>query len=261
MKTLAEIRIFLKTHYLRARSHDSAQEILYGRKATPENRYKTIFLDLGGYPEITKDEIKDTISVLKFEDVLQCVDIPKITAEVITPGVADSKAPKKQPNKNVEGRRDLVEVFRWLSGVETILKLTVDDLVHPAHSDRAIEEALKNKVVEIWDWKKLDICSELIRVAAPNVREVNLYWSGNNAVLRGWSEKEGLPQLKNLEKIELHIRQGLEPKPRLNLNISKFTERLKWHFMKRRARDLATEMIRDISSEVERILGREKDTQ
>jgi hypothetical protein len=34
---------------------------------------------------------------------------------------------------------------------------------------------------------------------------VCLYWSGNNAVLRGWSEPGGLNQLKRLEKVHLHV--------------------------------------------------------
>ena len=202
-----EIRRFLKAHYLRSRSHDVALEILYGRVPASENQYKAIFFDLSDFPNISKAGVQKTISFMEFGTVLQFVDIPKIKEET-APNTANLTKVRRRPNKpDGLGRSDLIDVLGSLGGVDTILKLTVDDLEQPAHSDVAIETALKGKAVEIWDWKKVDICSEVIRRAAPDVREVNLYWSGQNAVLRGWGEKEGLPQLKNLEKIELHIRQ------------------------------------------------------
>jgi hypothetical protein len=38
-----------------------------------------------------------------------------------------------------------------------------------------------------------------------SLAEVTLKWSGNNVVLRGWSEAEGLPQLPALKAITLNI--------------------------------------------------------
>lgn len=35
----------------------------------------------------------------------------------------------------------------------------------------------------------------MISFAAPAVNEVNLYWSGNQTVLRGWASEEGIPRL------------------------------------------------------------------
>jgi hypothetical protein len=61
--------------------------------------------------------------------------------------------------------------------------------------------------VEDWDWRKIDLCSEVIHTVAPMVRTVHLYWGGNNAILRGWSEPEGLAKLEKLEKVHLHERQ------------------------------------------------------
>lgn len=106
-------------------------------------------------------------------------------------------------------------------GTSTILKVIVDDRKQPAHDDAAIEKALKGLSIEVWDWMKVDICPELIFQTAPNITEVHLYWSGTNAVLRAWSEEEGLPMLKKLNKVELHVLQvwnsfnfdGLELKP------------------------------------------------
>lgn len=96
-----------------------------------------------------------------------------------------------------------------------MIRVIVDDTLEPAHSDEAIEKALWNLKVDIWDWKKVDICTETIITASPDVKEVYLYWSGNNAVLRGWSELGGLPLLKKLKRVHLHVDQvrSLELKP------------------------------------------------
>lgn len=92
-------------------------------------------------------------------------------------------------------------------GVKTILKIFIDDSSMPAHSDEAIEDALKSMDVEVWDWNKTDLCTEVIYKVAPKAREVHLYWSGNNAVLRGWSEEGGLKKLRSLKTVHLHIQQ------------------------------------------------------
>lgn len=108
-----------------------------------------------------------------------------------------------------DGRRDLCYIFDRLrkKGVKTVLKVIIDDKIMPAHSDEAIEDALNLMGVEVWDWKKTDLCSEVIHKVAPKVREVHLYWSGNNAVLRGWSEEGGLKRLPDLRTVYLHVQQ------------------------------------------------------
>lgn len=100
---------------------------------------------------------------------------------------------------------DLTVLFSWLrrKKVERILKVIVDDLEDPPHSDKAIEECLTNFHVEILDWRKVDLCPETIFIACPNVRQLYLRWSGNRAILRAWGEPDGLARLANLE--EVHI--------------------------------------------------------
>lgn len=54
----------------------------------------------------------------------------------------------------------------------------------------------------------------MIIFAAPTVNEVNLYWSGNRSVLRGWASAEGIPRLyqescgegnqHSLKKVTIH---------------------------------------------------------
>jgi len=97
------------------------------------------------------------------------------------------------------GLTDANIVFQWLwdNGVRRIFKVIVIDDGEIPHSDQAIEDALKPFKIEIWDWKKIDICSEtIVRAAEDCARIVYLYSSGNNAVLRGWSSESGLVKLK-----------------------------------------------------------------
>jgi len=73
----------------------------------------------------------------------------------------------------------------------------VDDDEDTPHSDEVIE-SLKRFGIEDWDWKKVDLCSEVLLKAAPNAEKITLYCSGNNAILRSWSAEDGL---KKLEKV------------------------------------------------------------
>lgn len=112
------------------------------------------------------------------------------------------------------GRTDLIILFTWLKetkSVKTILKVIVEDLAEPSHSDEAIETCLSGMGVEVWDWRKTDLCSEVIYRVSPDTRELHLYWTGRNAVLRGWSEAEGLKKLRKLEQVYLHVLQVCVP--------------------------------------------------
>jgi hypothetical protein len=100
--------------------------------------------------------------------------------------------------------------FNWLrtsKGVKRIIKVEVQDLQGNGHSDEAIEKCLAGFHIESLDWQKIDLDPETIYNAAPNLRELTLHWSGNNAVLRGWSEHDGLKRLQDLTDIHLRIQQ------------------------------------------------------
>ncbi|RAH64892.1 subtilisin-like protein [Aspergillus aculeatinus CBS 121060] len=202
-----DIQRLLKVHYLRTRSHDEAMEILY--PPAGKDSAKTLFLDLMEKSNLTHKGIRRITSCLKFEDTLQFVALPQITKTEDAQASVTSKTSlkKRQTIQSHGGRTDMIEVFKLLVGVKKILEIIVDDLKEPAQSDDCIESILSNRGVEVWNWKKIDICSEVIRCAAPDVTKLHLYWSGKNAVLRGWSEKKGIPQLNNLKQITLHILQ------------------------------------------------------
>lgn len=121
-----------------------------------------------------------------------------------------SKLLKRTPKSDGNGRSDMVFLFDFLrsKGVKRVIRVIVDDTLAPAHSDEAIEKALGGLKIEIWDWRRFDLSTDTIFTAAPDAREVSLYWSGNNAVLRGWTEEGGLSSLTKLMKVYLHIEQA-----------------------------------------------------
>ncbi|RDW68220.1 hypothetical protein BP5796_08877 [Coleophoma crateriformis] len=226
------IQRFLKQHYLRTRSHDAALDIIYGKNANPDIQ---INFDLFGYSIMTQQTLTKKLHHVKFDDTLQYVAIPNIRIEGIAnyANTAKPLALSATAAAAGNGRTDLELVFNWLrkdKGVKTILKVIVNDLKSPAHGDDAIERSLRGFNIETWDWKKSDLCSEVIEVAAPQVRVVHLYWSGNNAVLRGWSDEGGLRRLSLLRKVYIHTQEGLlDSYDRAVANFGAFKKRMGTH--------------------------------
>lgn len=138
---------------------------------------------------------------LEFDKVLQYVAFPRIQIDLGS----------NQPDVRFQGSRHLLYFFQWLQkmGVERIVKVEVDDMPSqtPVHSDEVIEEALKPFGVEILDWRRLDLCPLMISRIGGNLRQITLQWSGSNAVLRSWSETEGLALTPSLLKIEIQHTQ------------------------------------------------------
>ncbi|THV53899.1 hypothetical protein BGAL_0039g00110 [Botrytis galanthina] len=232
--SVENVKTFLKLHYLRTRSHDDAYSIIYGRPPRVVNDVQ-IFFDLGVYEktEITSDQLESFFENQKFDDILQRVSVPASFTLVEVKTAANSgrtltSAPSKSSSK---GLSNLESVFGWLRDkmkVKTILSISVKDLDSPSHSDESIEKALKGFGVETWDWQKIDISTFVIKTVAPDVRDVHLYWSGNNAVLRGWAEEGGLKQLKHLEAVYIHTQQDyLNSYNRTKTDIDSFKERMK----------------------------------
>jgi hypothetical protein len=112
--------------------------------------------------------------------------------------------------------------FDWLWGksVRRIIKVIVDDLGHPPHSDEAIEKALKPFEVEILDWRRLDLDPVTLEMIGKGLREVHLHWSGRNTVLRSWSEPEGLAKTPTLEVIRI-VQAKVPPCPPRCLSVLK----------------------------------------
>ena len=144
---------------------------------------------------------------LKFEVILQYVAIPCLTVsrsatQTISNSNSNSNEIAKLSRKlpNCKGRLDYCLIFDWLRecGVKQILRVIVQDDQAAPHSDEIIELALEGFGIEDFDWQKVDLCTETVLKAAPDVKIVHLYSTGNNAVLRGWSDTGGLQRLKNV---------------------------------------------------------------
>ena len=102
--------------------------------------------------------------------------------------------------------------------------MNVDDTSSPAHSEEAIQSSLEKMVVEQLNWQKVDLDPRTIcragtklekepgkfEEAPSQLTDIVLRWSGNNAVLRSWSEPEGLPLLPKLSRVQLHIPPAAE---------------------------------------------------
>ncbi|KAI0902147.1 hypothetical protein F4806DRAFT_445844 [Annulohypoxylon nitens] len=220
--SILAIRRYLKLECLRKKNHDDAVQFLYGAKQDEH-----IFFDLSGVsPIVEKSGITRGLSHLLLEDILQYVSIPRVE---VKDDPVRLKTGQRELKPDGNGRTDMKPLFKWMRDekkVQTILKVIVDDLQQPAHSDDSIKFCLTGMGVEIWQWKKFDLSPEVIQSIAPGVRIVHLYWSGNNTVLLGWSAPEGLRQLKQLEEVHLHVQQGLETHDRTKENVAAFRKRI-----------------------------------
>ncbi|KUJ15360.1 putative subtilisin [Mollisia scopiformis] len=203
------------------------------REETMKRLYKPgqechIEFDLGGFPTpvIKLDYLEQLEKHLKFESILKYVALPILSVEaqpVKGPRSQSTPPSETQSELHRKGRSDLVAVFDWLwrRGVREIIKVMVVDDGDIPHANDAIVEALYGFKVEEWDWKRVDLCSDVIYESSPAVREVSLYSSGNNAVLMGWASAEGLgnrEKFPHLEKVNLFVQEGLEDKVRWNWN-------------------------------------------
>jgi len=137
-----------------------------------------------------------------FDNVLKYVAFPAVHVKDWR-----DKPERLAPLEKARGRFDMLFFFNWLreKRVKRILKVIVEDNEQPPHSDEAIELALQGFDVETLDWSKPDLEPETICNACDKLKDVVLHWSGNNAVLRAWSDPEGLRKLSKLSVINLIV--------------------------------------------------------
>ncbi|KAK8044022.1 hypothetical protein PG993_004046 [Apiospora rasikravindrae] len=160
---------------------------------------------------ISESQITQGLDHQTFEDVLQYISIPQLRVEQ-TAVTSKREQGQRLARSQGTGRTDLLSIFKWITKekhVQAVFKVIVDDLGEVPHQDQAIEDCLQSITgLETWDWKKFDLSPDVIHTAAPDARVVHVYWSGNNAVLRAWSEPEGLRKLKKLEEVHLYKKQA-----------------------------------------------------
>ncbi|KAL6823277.1 intracellular serine protease [Trichoderma camerunense] len=204
----------LKLLYLRTQRPDRASRCL----RLQDEQDKELWFDFGPPKKLRKNEFQKQFGHLKLDSVLQYVAFPQI--ELIEGD--DGPATRRKT------RTDLIFFFNWLKqkGVKRIVKVIVDDLKTPSHSDEAIEEALESFNVEILDWRRLDLDPVSLTRVGMCLRELHLQWSGKNTTLRAWSEKEGLAMIPTLETISVTQVESSESDTRVNSNFNDFVKRV-----------------------------------
>lgn len=184
---------------------------------------RKFYLNLTGESSVLDKAYVQTMkekSGMEFETILDCVALPYWNQPSHSPNHG------RQPSDPVEDVNSRAEtepgpyraVFDWLweSNIQKILSVDVDDSGSEPHTNAAIRKAFRGEKagtdwardfqVEVWKWKKYDLCSDTIAVSAPSVREVYLFSHGNTAVLKGWASKGGLAKLK-----QVRISSGTRP--------------------------------------------------
>ncbi|KAF5542952.1 major intracellular serine protease [Fusarium napiforme] len=211
-----KISELLKLEILRRESPENASESL----RLLDEPVKDFWFDFGPPPPhtVSEDAFKRHFSHLQFDKALQYVAFPQVRPD---DGL-------ERPDMRNQGRKDMVFFFNWLRGksVRRIIKVVVEDMAKPSHSDEAIEDCLKDFGVEILDWRRLDLDALCLQKIGGHLREVHLRWSGSNSTLRAWSEKEGLAFIPTLQRIYLFQDEGLESRERTPKNLDAFERRL-----------------------------------
>ncbi|TWU74167.1 hypothetical protein ED733_000425 [Metarhizium rileyi] len=179
----------------------------------PGQEYHIEF-DLSGMPTpvVTLEYLAQLEKHLKFESILKYVALPLLSVDTGRVGNSKSPAPR------------LGEM-----GVREIIKVMVSDDGEVPHADEAIVDALYGFKVREWEWKRVDLCSDVICEASPAVREISLYSSGSSAVLMGWASEHGIGNRNKfplLETVNLYMQEGLEYPARRSQNNKNFRDRV-----------------------------------
>ncbi|KAI0468787.1 hypothetical protein F4859DRAFT_523984 [Xylaria cf. heliscus] len=222
-----EIREFIMLHYLRTRGAEEAAAWLYGKNV---EGFQTTFDYLENESNNDELNVRDFAQIFdhfRFTSVLKSVHFRHVrlkSREGFKFGDRTSFS-----SSNEDGLTDMTFFFYWLyhsKSVARILKVTVEEDEDPS-SDDVIENCLARLRVERLDWRKPDLCPEVIRKVGAELRAISLQWSGSNTALRAWSEQEGLVLCPKLERVTLRFDKRLESSDRVQKNIESFRVRLR----------------------------------
>lgn len=161
--------------------------------------------------EISENRLKRFLDWLNPDDMLKFIRIPHFVVTKSDKSLSLKNAqPQAVPHTPSSTALTLAHIlkppnncqiiFQHLKasrGVNAILDVAVDDLSRKRapHTNEVIIACLREfrNEIEKWDWRKIDMCIDAVIVAAPNIKDIHLYSSGNNAVLKSWSALDGLP--------------------------------------------------------------------
>ncbi|KAJ6262551.1 hypothetical protein Dda_3362 [Drechslerella dactyloides] len=218
---LDSLEDFMKQQCLLNFDNATCKSIMYNR-----NNVREIYLAFEENDSISWESLKRQSQHYKLDTTLRTVQIPKVR---INWGVESRTAHQKAMSWNCFGSTHLYMIFYWLKfrdslPVKKVFEVVVDDFGDEqtkSHSDKAILECLRGLQVETWDWRRMDIPTEVIyESAGEHVKTLYLYCSGTKAVLEAWADTNGLARLKN----------GLESVETMNEYVAKFKADLKKTF-------------------------------
>ncbi|PON28837.1 hypothetical protein TGAM01_v201945 [Trichoderma gamsii] len=237
---LDSLEDFLKQQCLATFDNATCKSIMYTRSNVRE-----ISLAFEAEDPVSGESLKRQSQHYKLDTTIRTVQIPSRVS--VTWEAADRDAYEQVRSWDCFGRTDLYLIFHWLKNRDTlpvkkVFEVMVDDFGDEKtlpHSDKAIVESLKDLQVEIWDWARLDIPTEVIYEAAgDHVKTVYLYCSGLKVVLEAWADRNGLARLRNLEKVYLETNQGLESMETMKAYVEKFKKDLPRTFKEVNKREL-----------------------
>ncbi|KAF5700339.1 intracellular serine protease [Fusarium mundagurra] len=149
--------------------------------------------------EFVLSEFTETLSGRYLEQLGQHLLFERVLKQVVLPNLKfessqlASYGAIRRPTHPDQCRRDAFRIFAWLrkSGVQKIIKVTVDDSEESYHSDETIVNALEGFEVETLDWKRNDIPSSVIANSSSVIKDLRLYFTGKASVIKDWCGNGG----------------------------------------------------------------------
>jgi hypothetical protein len=98
-------------------------------------------------------------------------------------------------------------VFDWLRDqqVRRIIEVNIDDDTEPSSTNAAIEASLKGFEIQRLQWKRTDIPCDVFCNSTSALRYISLYWSGDKAVLDGWSGPDGFSNARKFPEVHGYL--------------------------------------------------------
>ncbi|KAI0411302.1 hypothetical protein F5X98DRAFT_380891 [Xylaria grammica] len=184
---------------------------------SPEDRENEIELDfseLGDIKDVRALSRLAELASLRIKDLLRYVKLP---------------ANKTNEPSDLRARRGAISgFFSYLkTRIKSIVYLQVDESIYHPCPDNLIESALRGLKIYTLDWRKTDLCAQVVLNAAPDVEVLHIYCSGNRGVLLSWSAPDGLPLLPNLREVNISVlTDRVEPRELIQEYLREFRRRL-----------------------------------
>jgi hypothetical protein len=98
-------------------------------------------------------------------------------------------------------------VFDWLRDqqVRRIIEADIDDDTEPCCTNDVVEASLKGFEVQRLHWKRIDIPCDVFYHSTSALTDLSLYWSGDKAVLDGWSGPDGFSDARKFPEVRGYL--------------------------------------------------------